>query len=113
MTPLAILETLASRGGTLLVVEGDKLAVSPRTVLDDTIRQAIRENKPALLAALRGDIIPPDPTPTPAPCPTCRGVVHWRRAGTTALHCAACDPCTDPSGSYWYLADEWQPAFMH
>ena len=53
MTPTAILETLHARGARLLVVDGNRLAVAPRSAVDDELCQAIRHNKPALLALVK------------------------------------------------------------
>lgn len=105
MTPATIIATLRDRGARLALREGDQLTVTPRSALDDELREAIRLEKATLVTFLKGDLpVPPDPTPVPTPCPSCGAVVFWRQSGDTRLHCAGCIPCPSPSGAYWYTA---------
>ena len=53
MAPDTIIATIHSRGGRLRLLNGDRLAVIPRSTLDDQLREAIRREKPALVARLR------------------------------------------------------------
>ncbi len=67
MTPAAIVWTLQTRGARLLLFDGDRLAVAPRSALDDELREAIRHQKPALLMLMRtGEIELFDPQTTRA-----------------------------------------------
>ena len=49
---MSALQTLIDAGLTLHV-DGERLIVSPASLLDDTLRELIRANKVALLAAVR------------------------------------------------------------
>lgn len=105
MTAATIVGTLRARGARLLLVAGDKIAVTPRSAVDDEIRAAIRAQKPALVAMLKMTDPPSDPTRSPPPpCSTCGGGVFWRRDGEAAVHCATCDRCPDHSRAAWYTA---------
>lgn len=56
MTPTLILETLRNRGARLHLIDGGRIAVSPREALDDHLRVAIRREKPALVRLLVGPV---------------------------------------------------------
>jgi lambda repressor-like predicted transcriptional regulator len=53
MTPAGIVATLRERGARLEVLPDDRLAVTPRSALDDDLRAAIRSHKAAIVAELR------------------------------------------------------------
>jgi hypothetical protein len=55
MTPAAILATVEAKGARLQVVDGDRIAVTPKGALDDALRAEIKRAKPALLALLKTD----------------------------------------------------------
>ncbi len=52
MEAQAILMALRQRGATVRALEGGRVEVNPRRVLDDDLRQAIRSHKSELLAEL-------------------------------------------------------------
>ena len=52
MEAQAILMALRQRGATVRALEGGRVEVNPRRVLDDELRQAIRSHKRELLAEL-------------------------------------------------------------
>ena len=45
------------RRGVIVAVEGDTLCLKPRRALDDTLLARVREAKPAILEALRTDLV--------------------------------------------------------
>lgn len=104
MTPALIMETLRNRGARLLLIEGDQIAVNPRSALDDPLRAEIRRAKSALVAILREQAALSDPTPVPPPCLTCSSLLYWRRLGERTLHCQSCEPCPAAGDAAWYAA---------
>ncbi len=61
MTPASVLAALRARGVKVTVLDGDRLAVSPGSALDDRLRDAVRREKPALVALLRDKPLPSAP----------------------------------------------------
>lgn len=80
--------TELDRLGVKFSLAGDKLQVdAPAGALTDDLRQAIRDNKPALVALLQSD--PPRPI---KPCYTCGGTKWWRLPDATFWVCERCHP---------------------
>lgn len=104
MTASETLLAIGRRGGTVAVVAGDRLAVTPATILDAELRAALRQHRRRIVAALTDP--PPDPTTAPDPCPTCGGGVYWRWPGEDDLRCSTCHVCPDRQGCLWYLAGD-------
>lgn len=84
---LQLLEDLLEDGFSVSV-EGDALAVAPRSRITDTLREQIQAAKPALVDLL-------DPAPPEGPC-GCGSVVYVRKrlGGWTCWRCGDLPPET-------------------
>ena len=99
---------LRNNGDGMLMVE------APTEVLTDKLRQMIREHKPALLEMVTPDASPPDaaaPQSRPAaeaPLPQPAESELTPPASPRSREGQACEPCSQCSGSWYYLAsDGW------
>ncbi len=101
MTAVVLLDELRTKG-VQLTVEGEHLAVdAPKNVLNDDLRQAIREHKQELLALLSQPMSAADPVQPTAPtrpepltphypCVVCGGTDRWEDRGI--WRCRRCWP---------------------
>ena len=80
MESAEILAELERRGARVQVIEGSRLWVAPRAVLDDEIRQAIRAHRDELVAALRPTGIQ-EPSPYELLCLDRRDAIERAQAG--------------------------------
>lgn len=75
-----------------LTLDGDNLRIdAPAGVLTDELRQAIRDNKPALVALLNSQACAAPPRPIKR-CYTCGGKKWWRLRQGTVWVCERCHP---------------------
>lgn len=92
LNPLGLVEAL-SKAGIAITVVGDKLRVEPSERLTDSMRVAIRLNKPALLQLLASTPLIESTRATPSWC-------HQHRFGYRdthgSSHCLTCKPPTSP-----------------
>ena len=62
--PAGILASLAGAGLSVSVIDGDRIAVSPKNLLTDDLRSFIRDHRKSIVSALRETEVP-EPTPDP------------------------------------------------
>jgi hypothetical protein len=93
MSALDVFLHLTAGGCTLSRLDGDRLQIrDPQHILNDALRQQIREHKAALLAMLTPERRIPL-TRYPAPCWRCKGPSE--RQGLRYLLCAQCQEQED------------------
>jgi hypothetical protein len=89
------------RRGVLVTVEGETLCLKPKHALDDTLLSRVRESKPAILKALRGQPVE----------------VEAGSAACGSAHCAGCYDVGDGrkihsprcGEEYRNWLERWQP----
>ncbi len=103
MTAAAILTLVRARGVRLHLLDGDRLAVSPKVAVNDDLRRLVREHKAEIVSALRSMRQSFDPNSPPTPCQVCDGFVFYRPDPAPGeLRCATCILCADVTSARWY-----------
>lgn len=93
MAETALLQRLQSAGFRVRYDPPDGISISPASALTDDLREAIRENKPLLIEALKGQTKPPRSSGGPF-CSICKGRDFWERSPESGggWVCSRCHP---------------------